>query len=122
MFIYGSIVRIKTAKDFAKAGDLFKVVIEEGDGEVGLLRHSLCHRLNAEGKPETEYVYEIAWEDMVDVTETYLQDSISGKAAPIKQKIQECQAQLDALNQIGQSFTRPTEDFLKDFRAALSAD
>lgn len=93
---FGDILRCKVGGPNRKQGDCFKVIIVEGDGTVGSLRHSLCYKY-VNGAIDKEYLYEVPWDDTEIVTDKWRQECIKLRIQPIENEIKQKQEELKRL-------------------------
>ncbi len=121
-FYYGTIVQVTRDVEFAKTGDRFKVIVEEGDGTIGLLKHSLCYKLNDQGKAQADYLYELSWADMKDISEDWMAESIRLKMGPLEEEMKMLQSKMESLRTMRDKFQKPTSEYLKDFHSEIMGE
>ena len=122
MVKFGDIVRsIGGGKNRAQ-GDVFKIIVIEGDGKVGLLRHSLCYKYER-GTLSRDYLYEVPWDDMDIITSQWFPEQIKARRGPVEAEIAKHTAQLKALTDLELIHCNKEDEseFLNTFKEALKA-
>lgn len=116
MVKFGDIFRCREGGRNRQVGDVFKVIIPEGDGKVGLKEHSLCYKY-VDGVMHKEYLYEIPWTDMEPLNEAWHSAALKMRAEPIEIEIKKKQQELKSLEKLQQLYSGGTnkEDYIKDF-------
>ncbi len=93
---YGDIVRVTSSSINWQPGEVFKVIVTEGDGTVGLLRHSLCFKYLDDCLSQ-DYLYEIPWDDMEYIGPKYKLTLLDKRIEPLEQQKKEIDSDIEQL-------------------------
>ncbi len=115
---YGDIVRATSDSVNWQTGDIFKIIVTEGDGTVGLLKHSLCFKF-FNGQLGKDYLYEVPWADMEMVNDDFRTISFNQQLEPLRENLASINAEIKKIEELKELYTNQhrhrAEDYIREF-------